>query len=176
MSTLRWFIEGRPKGEPRMRARAIPDGRGGHIGSVYPDTSADDWKTLVRLQSGRYRPREPWDGPVRVDLVFYLPRPQRLMRKRDPDGPVPATCKPDRDNAEKLLLDVWTRMGFWCDDAQVCDGRVVKLYTAKNGREGVQVTMTQITEVPDVLADEGRDVGAAPLARDLAGDPAGELG
>jgi len=43
----------------------------------------------------------PLDGPLRVIVRFYLPRPKRLMRRKDPSGPIPHTSRPDIDNLWK---------------------------------------------------------------------------
>ena len=45
-----------------------------------------------------------------------------------PNAPKWHTDKPDRDNADKAVLDALTNLGLWGDDKQVCDGRIRKFY------------------------------------------------
>lgn len=121
-----------PKAAPRPRAST----KNGVIRSYTPRT-AQDWKRTVALAAERHMPRERIAGPVRVDVWFLLPRPQRLMRKKDPQGEVWCTSKPDRDNLDKAVLDALAP--FWGDDAQVCAGTLAKVYHAKDGRPEVRV-------------------------------------
>jgi Holliday junction resolvase RusA-like endonuclease len=77
--------------------------------------------------------------PLRVDITFFFPRPKGHYRTgknagqlRD-DAPDHHTSKPDRDNSDKAVLDQMTVMRFWRDDAQVCDGRIIKQYDDGRG-------------------------------------------
>jgi Holliday junction resolvase RusA-like endonuclease len=51
--------------------------------------------------------------------------------------------KPDRDNAEKAILDSLKGVVF-LDDAQVCDGVVQKMYHAGDESPGVHVEIEEI--------------------------------
>lgn len=92
------------------------------------------WKDCIQAFAGALKPRLPIEGPVRVDLTFYFPRPKSHYKtsKMDwilkGDAPVHCASKPDRDNCDKAILDVLTELQFWQDDAQVCDGRIIKRY------------------------------------------------
>lgn len=68
-------------------------------------------------------------GPVAVRLHFILPRPDRLCRKKDPDGLMLAPVRPDVDNLAKAVLDGMKRI--WVDDAQVCWKLATKEYAEK---------------------------------------------
>ena len=140
MSELTLFIPGIPKAQPRARATS----RGGRFTRMYDPGTAEAWKGCIALAIRDHMPAAPMDGPVRVDLTFLLPRPKRLMRKRDPDGAMYCTAKPDRDNLDKAVLDCLTEMGMWRDDAQVVDGRLRKMYAPKDGRTGVELRITQL--------------------------------
>ena len=61
----------------------------------------------------------PYTGPVAVYLVFVHPRPLRLRRKRDPDGRIWKTTKPDLDNLIKCAADILVRAGVLADDNQI---------------------------------------------------------
>ena len=124
-----FFIKGIPAGKPRPRSARI----GNHLRIYQPD-DAKGWAKLVALQARRYAPDDPLTGPVAVNLTFVFPRPRAHFTKKGlrPDAPHYHTAKPDRDNLDKLILDVFTRLGFWRDDAQVVRGTVLKLYTSFN--------------------------------------------
>lgn len=122
-----FFIHGIPKGQPRPRAFV----RNGHA-AVYDAGTAEGWKSAIAIAAKTMRPSSPLCGPVRVDAVYCFPRPKRLLRKCSPSGMIPHTAKPDRDNLDKATLDALTQIGFWRDDAQVCDGVTRKVYVAKD--------------------------------------------
>ena len=132
-------VDGIPKAQPRARATR----RGAHAG-VYDPGTADGWKALVAHASTQHRPAQPLRGPLSVSIDLFFPRPKKLMRRRDPDGPVRHTAKPDRDNVEKAILDAMTNAGWWCDDAQVCAGEVRKFYAAKDGRPGAEIRVKEL--------------------------------
>lgn len=137
---IRFFIPGIPKGEPRKLSRAIFSKKAGrHIGSVYPNSCADDWKKLVSIFAAPHRPLEPMEGPLSVTIAFYFPRPKshygtgRKSETMKPNAPYWHISTPDKDNCEKLILDKLTQLGFWNDDSQVCCGEVTKQYECLGG-------------------------------------------
>ncbi|MDD2857773.1 MAG: RusA family crossover junction endodeoxyribonuclease [Candidatus Nanopelagicales bacterium] len=130
MVTIR--VYGEPKGQPRPRACV----RGKHAG-VYDPGTANTWKGLVAEALMRSEPRiRRDDGPIKLDLLFLMPRPQRLLRKSSPPYRVPYVGKPDLDNLAKAVLDVMTSMGVWSDDAQVVEGYWSKYYTTATEQPG----------------------------------------
>jgi Holliday junction resolvase RusA-like endonuclease len=70
------------------------------------------------------------EGPLRVNLFFFFPRPKSHYTKKGlrPTAPDWHTIKPDVDNAMKPVLDVLTKAGFWREDCQVCSGLIEKKY------------------------------------------------
>ena len=122
-------IDGRPAGKGRHRSAL----RKGKVFTYNkPSEPAASWLDVVLWMVRTNRPAgAPFAGELRVDLEVHLPRPKRLMRKSDPAGAIPAPVKPDRDNADKLILDAMTQAGWWCDDCQVTDGYLAKRYHAK---------------------------------------------
>ncbi len=127
---LTFFCAGLPKAQPRTKARAF-----GKFATVYTPKTADDWKMIVRHEAQKAWQEsgntEPWTGPLCVSLTFYFPRPKGHSNKKGvkPTAPLWHTSKPDRDNADKSVLDALTNLGIWHDDKQVCDGRIRKRYT-----------------------------------------------
>ena len=131
---LEFFVAGLPKAQPRAKARAFA----GHA-QTYNPKDADDWKMIVRNEAQKawgIPPCRPWEGPLRVDLTFYFPRPKSHFRSNGllkPTAPKWHTGKPDRDNSDKAVLDALTNLGIWGDDKQACDGRIQKLYADSSG-------------------------------------------
>lgn len=144
--TLRIF--GKPKAQPRARARKF----GAHA-SVYDPGTSDHWKYLVAMAAKAHPdfPPEPFDVPLRVDIALFFPRPQRLLRKKSPEAPIPYDKKPDRDNSDKAILDALTQVGLWRDDALVCQGEPQKWYAAKDGRTGAAIRVTDALRTEPIL-------------------------
>lgn len=142
----RFDVLGIPKGQPRGRS-FVRQAKGRTMSGIYDPGTADDWKARIISEAFRVLPVSPLTGPVRVDIDLFFPRPKRLCRKADPDGPVLHTAKPDRDNSDKCVLDALTQVGFFADDAQVCGGEVRKWYHGKDGRAGARVVVSIIPAV-----------------------------
>lgn len=148
-------IGGTPAGRPRARSRAVYDrAKGKWVSRTYhPKTpkhqakskdakswaKANAWYDAVLLAVRPHLPPEPWSGPVHVTATVYFERPQRLCRKKDPDGPVPHCAPPDRDNLDKSILDALAHAGLFHNDSQVCQGGVHKWYAAKGYGPGVRI-------------------------------------
>lgn len=145
---IEFYISGEPKAQPRPRAFAKKFGAT-YSARIYDPGTAEGWKGLIAYWAKQHTPETPMDGPVRVDVDFFFPRPARLMRKKDPEGPIRHTAKPDRDNLDKALLDTLTQLGFWRDDAQVCDGAPRKWYVAKDGTPGARIVIEELNEDVD---------------------------
>jgi Holliday junction resolvase RusA-like endonuclease len=103
----------------------------------YDSGTTEGWKMLITAAASRHRPAQPFEVPVRAHLTFLFARPERLMKPGVPDGLIPHTVKPDRDNLDKAVLDALTQVGMWRDDCQVCGGKVEKYYHTRGGRPGV---------------------------------------
>lgn len=121
----------------------IGRGRGGKP-IIFSSKRKKDYQFLVQAAAARYRPNRPITGPVRLDLTFVLPRPKCLLRKCDPDGLIPHTRRPDRDNLVKGTQDGLSLAGFWLDDAQICDGRTLKFYAERNGQPRIVVSIEEV--------------------------------
>lgn len=134
MQPITIWVAGTPVGQPRVKAT----NRGKHA-SVYDPGTANEWKARVHIAAKDYLPSDPFPMPLRVDLTFYFPRPKGHYRtgrhagKLKDSAPQFHTGKPDRDNADKAVLDQLTVSRMWLDDAQVCDGRIRKLYEDGRG-------------------------------------------
>lgn len=107
---------------------------------------------------------EPYAGPVRVDITFYLPRPRYHFRtgKRAnelrPDAPVYVDKKPDKDKLERATCDALTTSGVIRDDAQIAAGYSEKRYADRS--TGARITITPLT-TPQTAAASASTPGAA---------------
>jgi Holliday junction resolvase RusA-like endonuclease len=129
-------VPGDPKGQPRARA-FYKKGLGVRM---YDAGTAEGWKGLIALASKPFIDSGfPISGPLRVTIDFRFARPKSHYRtgkhsaELRPDAPMFHTSKPDRDNAEKAVLDCLTRIGMWRDDSQVCCGEVRKTWAIVGG-------------------------------------------
>lgn len=139
---LSFFVAGIPKGQPRVKAFS----RGKHAGVYDPGTS-DGWKLLIRHEAKKAWDGVQWEGPLRVAITIYFPRPKshfktgknaHVLRE---NAPIWHTSKPDRDNCDKAIMDALTNLGVWKDDSQACDGPVRKKYVTGNQSAGAQITI-----------------------------------
>lgn len=151
-----FYVSGEPKGQPRPKAYVRGD-----RASVYDPGTADAWKNCIVRDSRESRPDAPLEGAIHVEVEFHLPRPKRLMRKKDPSGVVRHKGRPDLDNLVKAFLDALTDDGWWKDDAQVCSVSAAKYHHAKDGRPGAFATIGQLFGT--VEEHGGRPATPAPV-------------
>ena len=135
MTSFVFTAYGVPKGQPRARAFS----RGGKV-RMYDPGTAEGWKAIVAAAAQPFVPKTPHEGPVSVDLDFWMPRPKRLAKA--PSHALQYLAKPDADNLAKAVMDCFTEIGIWRDDAQVYYLSVSKYYQSKDGRPGVTVAVT----------------------------------
>lgn len=127
------FVPGVPRPQPRPRVY------GKHTVSDSPDSRA--WKDVVAWTWRASDGDCVADGPVKMTLDLYLPRPKRLMRKKDPVGPIPCGKRPDIDNYIKAIMDGLQGVAF-ADDGQVAQLVVSKWYCGRHNTEsGARVSV-----------------------------------
>ena len=149
MSTISFFVQGHPVGNPRVTPGRF---RGqAFVPAAHPIHA---WKKLIWATAVQNRPAAPFQGPVRVNLAFFFERPMgHFGRKKGvpylkDSAPSWHIVKPDRDNLDKVVLDCLTRAGFWGDDCQVCWGEIEKRYVTflggKQAASGVAIIIEQL--------------------------------
>lgn len=127
------WIPGLVKGQQRPRRN--PHGKG-----VYSPKT--EWHAAVMQALGRVKPAGPPCAEcVCVEVHAFYSRPQSLMRKKDPAEPIPYSKKPDRDNADKPILDSLSKVGILADD-KTAHGPIYRWYVAKAGWPGPGVLVT----------------------------------
>ena len=95
------------------------------------------WRRLVADVAQQYAPEQLWDGPVRIDLDFGVPKPKSAPKTRRvwPDK------RPDLDKLTRAVLDALTHIVFQ-DDSQVVEINATKDY----GPPGVAIELHRILE------------------------------
>lgn len=68
------------------------------------------------------------EAPLRLRIECHMPDKRRR----------------DLDNLQKAAFDALTKAGFWLDDSQVVDYRVLKMPVVKGGR--LEITVTELEE------------------------------
>ena len=130
-----------PVAQPRQRHAVI----GGHIRNYTPHTHpVNAYKTAIMAAAAEAGVK-PLEGPLQVSVTFYLPRPKRLMRKKDPAGPIPHTARPDVDNLWKSTADALSGLA-WRDDSQVCQTIAHKWYAEKDGVPRVEIEISEVAQ------------------------------
>jgi Holliday junction resolvase RusA-like endonuclease len=124
------FVEGVPvaKGRPRTAIRHTKQGK--PYAHVYTPRKTAKWEEHVRSRTSLYafkRGITPVEKrPVRVDLIFYLPKPKN-MTKKDKEALPFHYKKPDLDNLVKAVLDAMEGV-FYKNDSQRCISETKKRY------------------------------------------------
>lgn len=89
-----------------------------------------------------YVPIGPLCGPVRLDVVYRYPWRVSEPKKRRQRARLKDT-KPDHEQLNKQLCDVFEHMGFVTNDAQFADVRIRKFWT---DQVGTDVMMEEVGE------------------------------
>ena len=72
------------------------------------------------------------DKPIALIVVWMFPYPKNAKKHKQGMSRRKIT-RPDTDNLNKMLKDVMTDMGFWKDDALICEETIYKLYSDDPG-------------------------------------------
>ena len=121
----------------------VPKGKARHRtanGHVYTPQKQVHWEAQFALFSSQYKPAQPMEGPLWVEIVAVFPRPKRLRRKvdvKERPGLLPMDKKPDCDNVGKSVLDSLQTM-FFRDDCTITSLKVEKYYEEITG-EGPRI-------------------------------------
>lgn len=168
--TIILFVEGDPKAQPRPKAFS----RGGHVG-IYTPKAANAWKNNIIQTAKLYLPESPIKDPVFVDVRYYMKRPARLMRKKDPESHIPHTSKPDIDNLNKAVFDALTNSGVLVDDCKIFQISARKYYHSKKGKPGAMIVIKsfKVDEI-DTFSATCENCGAKVSNREQMAIHAGE--
>lgn len=128
--TIRFFVPGVPV--PKARARVVQRPNGSSY--AYTPKKTQEWEEAVAWQARIHVPCPPIDGPIRLSLIFYFPRPRSVRNRSYPDR------RPDLDNIIKSAIDALNGIAF------VDDGRIVELSAKKQYGDppGVEIEIEPI--------------------------------
>ena len=95
---------------------------------------------MMRIRRNLSHDWKPLEGPLLLQVAFYLRRPKSVKRKFH-------ETKPDLDNLLKPLLDCLQKMNVFKNDSQIFSIHAVKFYEGeridKNG-PGIDLTLNKI--------------------------------
>ena len=133
---IRLVVAGVPVAQPRQRHAVVRGRLHNYTPTDHPVNAYKAAVRLVAMEAGI----KPLDGPVAVNVRFYLPRPKRLLKKKDPDEALPHTVKPDVDNLWKSTADALKGLA-WNDDSQVYRTTASKYYVEKDGMPRTEINI-----------------------------------
>jgi len=134
---LNFFVPGRPA--PQGSKKSV--GRGRFIGA--PEY-LPAWRHAVTELAIYAATEHGWDvidGPVSLEVVFYLERPSTIKVNKRPHPIVP----PDVDKLVRAVSDALSDAGVWHDDSQVVKLVAFKRY-ADNHEQGAFVSVSTLDE------------------------------
>ena len=119
-----------PKGKSRPR-----HGKG----FTYSDKDQVRWEQQFALYDSQFKPQQLLEGSIGMAVLFVMPRPKRLYRKKDSPNCLPHTGRPDLDNLVKSVMDAMST--WWHDDAQVSSILAKKCYAEKHQSPRIHTTL-----------------------------------
>lgn len=142
MTPIKFTVMGVPQTKGSMRAFMPKGARFPVVTSTNPHGKA--WEKTVALGAVHARGAgvPVYLGGVELELVFYLPRPQRLAKKATPLH----TKRPDLDKYIRCIGDALTGI-CWEDD-----GQIVRIVASKTYAEAGAQPRATITVRPVALA------------------------
>jgi Holliday junction resolvase RusA-like endonuclease len=97
------------------------------LGHVFDSQKREKFGASMQLKSQHEYPL-PFDGPLKLEVTFYMPMPKRMAKKNHVDGRAPHSSTPDIDNLLKFLLDCANKV-IIKDDALVAYIVANKIYS-----------------------------------------------
>ncbi len=94
-------------------------------GSYFKDKKLASTEAQFLAALKPHAPKTPSDKPIRLSVWFYFDVKQKNLWGKL------KTTRPDTENYLKLFKDCMTKLGYWRDDAQVCDEHTYKYYAEK---------------------------------------------
>lgn len=153
MTASTFFVRGLPQTQGSMKAiESASTGR--PIVVQDKPKGLREWRRAVGDEARRMAGfTAPADGPIRLALHFFLPRPKghflpansrRPEPVLSPSAPAFPTTKPDVDKLARAILDALKYDGaVYRDDAQVVRMVVSKDYADADYPPGVEVTLAE---------------------------------
>ena len=134
---LNFFVPGRPA--PQGSKRSVGRGRFIEASKYLPA-----WRHAVTEFAIYAATENNWDtleGPVTLEVVFYLERPSPIKVNKRPHPVVP----PDIDKLVRGVSDALSDAGVWGDDSQVVKLVAFKRYP-DNHEQGAFISVSTLDE------------------------------
>jgi Holliday junction resolvase RusA-like endonuclease len=133
---IRFSVHGVPKS---MRVGGVARFlRAGKMHTV-PVRENSEWALIVGKIARDHAPAKLLDGPVRLTLAFFMPKPKSAPKHRR----VWPITRPDADNLFHKLTDAMNGV-LWTDDSVIVEVHLTKDYSP-SGFIGLDVTVEQLT-------------------------------
>lgn len=129
------FVRGIP--QPQGSVRAFRNRKTGQPIIVCKTRSTGEWRQAIKAVLSLDWTGPAIDGPVRLSLVFRLPRPASAPKKR-----ILPERRPDLDKLVRAVLDA-LRGIVYVDDARVVELVARKVYSPE---PGVQIRVSEATD------------------------------
>lgn len=146
---IQFTVVGAPVAQPRQNHKHVKTKAGKEFTMNYTPRRdpVQQFKADVKRVAEDHLPPALLEGPLVAECRFYMPRPKKLMRVKDPDGPIWHTAKPDYDNLVKSVKDVLKGV-IWRDDSQVVNygPNHGKWYHEKKGRPRVEISIWELAD------------------------------
>lgn len=144
MTEIKIHVPAVPVAQPRQRQRIAGKGNKAFVQNYTPTTHpVNAFKACVMQAAEEVYFGPPLEGPLRVDVLFVLPRPQNKRWKTRPMPRFFHTGRKDIDNLQKSLWDALTRI-LWFDDGQIAIANSQKMVAAGDEQPHVEITVTQL--------------------------------
>lgn len=146
-------VYGEPVAQGSLKAIPIRGRRGARV-IADNEKELTSWRGVISGEAQRWRrenPGDPIDGPLAIDVTFYVTRPTSLPKWRW----LPWTGR-DWDKLARAVCDALTAV-VWRDDSRIVDGTVRKRFASMGGVDdapGVRI-------IVDSLVDHEREVGGS---------------
>ncbi len=149
--TIKFIIWGDPKAKRRHRSRIARTKSGKQYNMQYADPKGVSEESFIKLVAAEHRPDTLITGPVFLKLIFYMPVPMSMPKKKRIAAlfgyrverfifrlvNLWPTKKPDLSNTLKAVEDACNKV-IWHDDSQICAMHIYKYYS-ENPRTEVYI-------------------------------------
>lgn len=120
-----------PKSTHQANLRVLRSKTGKMFVGKMKNNKVSAWVDLARPFMVAGKPDKPCEGPVRVYIRLYYSPPKYLLPKISKCKTLVKTTKPDCDNVVKVILDEFTKLGYWLDDAQIWSIQIEKYWSTE---------------------------------------------
>ena len=144
---IEFIVPAIPIAQPRQRTRVIQTNGKAFAHNYTPKNDpVNGFKATVRMAAEKvFAGRSPIVGPIAIEVLFVMPRPENQFWKSKPMPRSLHTKKPDVDNCFKSLSDALNGL-LWLDDSQICDCKMKKVIASGSEQPHVSVRVVSIND------------------------------